>query len=130
MAQKIAINASRCAVIPDKMPFDEASVFFLTYGTSYYALKERGDLRDGETLLVLGAAGGVGLATIEIGKAMGARVVAAVSTPAKARKAREHGADRVVIYPPAPFDASSQRDLARLLRRLAIRTELTSCVTL
>ncbi|WGR73013.1 MULTISPECIES: NADPH:quinone oxidoreductase family protein [unclassified Bradyrhizobium] len=116
MAQKIAINASRCAVIPDKMPFDEASVFFLTYGTSYYALKERGDLRDGETLLVLGAAGGVGLATIEIGKAMGARVVAAVSTPAKARKAREHGADRVVIYPPAPFDASSQRDLARLFK--------------
>ncbi|MCP3441134.1 NADPH:quinone oxidoreductase family protein [Bradyrhizobium sp. CCGUVB14] len=116
MAQKIAINASRCTLIPDKMPFDEASVFFLTYGTSYYALKERGDLREGETLLVLGAAGGVGLATIEIGRVMGARVVAAASSPAKARKAREHGADRVVMYPPALSDASSQKDLAHLFK--------------
>ncbi|NOJ44682.1 NADPH:quinone oxidoreductase family protein [Bradyrhizobium archetypum] len=116
MAQKIAISASRCAVIPDEMPFDEASAFILTYGTSYYALKERGALRVGETLLVLGAAGGVGLAAIEIGKAMGARVVAAVSTPEKARLARKHGADRAVIYPTAPFDASSRREVARLLK--------------
>ncbi|MFK4654321.1 NADPH2:quinone reductase [Bradyrhizobium japonicum] len=116
MAQKIAVDANRCVVIPDKMPFDEASAFILTYGTSYYALKERGSLRSEETLLVLGAAGGVGLAAVEIGKAMGARVVAAVSTTEKAKLVREHGADRVVIYPTAPFDPSSRRDAGRLLK--------------
>lgn len=116
MAQKIAIDASRCVVIPDKMPFDEASAFILTYGTSYYALKERGALRSGETLLVLGAAGGVGLATIEIGKAMGARVVAAISTTEKAVLVREYGADRSVVYPIAPFGPASRRDAARLLK--------------
>ncbi|KRR29865.1 NADPH:quinone oxidoreductase family protein [Bradyrhizobium retamae] len=116
MAQKIAVDASRCVMIPDNMPFDEASAFILTFGTSYYALKEKGGLRSGETLLVLGAAGGVGLAAIEIGKAMGARVVAAVSTTEKATLVREHGADRAVIYPTAPFDASSRRDAARLLK--------------
>lgn len=116
MAQKIAIDASRCVVIPDQMPFDEASAFVLTYGTSYYALKERGALRSGETLLVLGAAGGVGLAAVEIGKAMGARVVAAVSTTEKATLVREHGADRAVIYPIAPFDSSSRRVATRLLK--------------
>ncbi|NLS74772.1 NADPH:quinone oxidoreductase family protein [Bradyrhizobium brasilense] len=116
MAEKIAIDASRCVVIPDKMPFDEASVFILTYGTSYYALKNRAALRRGETLLVLGAAGGVGLAAIEIGKAMGACVVAAVSTTEKATVARGHGADRAVIYPTAPFDPSSRQDAVRLLK--------------
>lgn len=116
MAQKIAIDANRCVVIPDKMPFDEASAFILTYGTSYYALKERGALRSGQTLLVLGAAGGVGLAAVEVGKAMGARVVAAVSTTEKATLVREHGADRAVIYPTAPFSPSSRRDVARLLK--------------
>ncbi|MGY4298656.1 NADPH2:quinone reductase [Bradyrhizobium sp. i1.4.4] len=116
MAQKIAIDASRCVVMPDEMPFDEAAAFILTYGTSYYALKEKGALRSGETLLVLGASGGVGLAAIEIGKAIGARVVAAVSTAAKAKLVREHGADRAVIYSAAPSEAASRRDLARLLK--------------
>jgi NADPH:quinone reductase len=116
MAQKLAVNASRCVAIPNAMPFDDASVFMLTYGTSYYALKEKGALRSGETLLVLGAAGGVGLAAVEIGKAMGARVVAAVSTPQKATLALERGADRAVIYPATPFDMSSRRDAALLLK--------------
>lgn len=116
MAQKIAIDASRCVAIPKKMPFDHASGFIIAYGTSYYALKERGALRSGETLLVLGAAGGVGLAAIEIGKAMGARVVAAVSSTEKATLARERGADRAVIYPTAPFNSSSRKDAARLLK--------------
>lgn len=120
MAEKIAISASRCVVIPDKMPFDEAAVFVLTYGTSYYALKMRGALRRGETLLVLGAAGGVGLAAVEIGKAIGARVVAAISTTEKAILVREHGADRAVVYPTAPFDAASRRDAARLLKEACV----------
>ncbi|MGY3573019.1 NADPH:quinone oxidoreductase family protein [Bradyrhizobium sp. USDA 4504] len=116
MAQKIAIDATRCVAIPDRMPYEEASAFILTYGTSYYALKERGALRNGETLLVLGAAGGVGLAAVEIGKAMGARVVAAVSTNDKAKLVREHGADCSVIYPAALLDSSSRREVTRLLK--------------
>ncbi|WP_027528080.1 NADPH:quinone oxidoreductase family protein [Bradyrhizobium sp. Ec3.3] len=116
MAQKIAIDAGRCVVMPDKMPFDEASAFMLTYGTAYYALKEKAALRSGETLLVLGAAGGVGLAAIEIGRALGARIVAAVSTTEKATLVRERGAARVVIYPTAPFNPISRREAARLLK--------------
>lgn len=116
MAEKIAIDAARCVIIPDTMPFDEASAFILTYGTAYYALKHRGTLRSGETLLVLGAAGGVGLAAIEIGKAIGARVVAAVSTAEKARLVQEHGADRAVIYDAAPFGSWSQKELVRRLK--------------
>ncbi|MGY0576142.1 NADPH:quinone oxidoreductase family protein [Bradyrhizobium sp. RDM12] len=116
MAQKIAVEASRCVMIPDTMPFDEAAAFLLTYGTSYYALKVKAGLRSGETLLVLGAAGGVGLAAIEIGKAIGARVVAAVSTTEKATLVREHGADAAVIYPAAPSDPRSRGEVARLLK--------------
>lgn len=116
MAEKIAVDANRCAVIPDNMPFDEASAFILTYGTSYYALKERGALRSGETLLVLGAAGGVGLAAVEIGRAIGARVVAAASTTEKATIVREHGADCAVVYPATPFDSASRREATRLFK--------------
>ncbi|MFZ0268439.1 alcohol dehydrogenase catalytic domain-containing protein, partial [Caulobacter sp.] len=83
MAEQVALDAVRCTPIPDDMPFDEAAAFILTYGTSYYALKDRGHLKAGETLLVLGAAGGVGLAAVELGKAMGARVIAAASSQEK-----------------------------------------------
>jgi NADPH:quinone reductase len=116
MAQKIAVNASHCVKIPDEMPYEVAASFILTYGTSYYALKERGELKAGETLLVLGAAGGVGLAAVELGKAMGARVVAAVSTGEKAALARDHGADDVVIYPPAPFNDPSRKEAISLFK--------------
>jgi len=80
MAEKVAVDAARVVTIPDAMPFDEAAAFMMTYGTSYYALKDRAELKSGETMLVLGAAGGVGLAAVELGKAMGARVVAAASS--------------------------------------------------
>jgi NADPH2:quinone reductase len=116
MAQKISVNANHCLAIPDVMPVDVASAFILTYGTSYYALRERGELKPGETLLVLGAAGGVGLAAIELGKVMGARVVAAVSTAEKAVLAREHGADNAMIYPGAPFDDSTRKEAVRLFK--------------
>lgn len=102
-AEKVKAPASRVLPIPDAMPFDEASAFILTYGTSYYALKDRGQLKQDETLLVLGAAGGVGIAAVELAKAMGARVVAGVSSEEKAKFAREHGADQTVIYPPGAF---------------------------
>ena len=86
------------------MPFDVAAGLLVTYGTSQHALKDRGELRAGETLLVLGAAGGVGLAAVELGKAMGARVVAAASSEVKAQVARDHGADLAIVYPREPAD--------------------------
>lgn len=107
LAEKAVTDARACIPIPSGMPFDVAAGLIFTYGTSYHALKDRGELRPGETLLVLGAAGGVGLAALELGKAMGARVVAAVSSETKAAVAREHGADQVVIYPRESIDSKA-----------------------
>src|SRR5450631_1460741 len=111
MAQKAIGQANNCWRIPDNMPFDEAAALLLTYGTSQHALKDRAQLRAGETLLVLGAAGGVGLAAVELGKAMGARVVAAASSAEKLALAREHGADDGVQYAAGPLDKSQAREL-------------------
>ncbi|MGQ9426481.1 NADPH:quinone oxidoreductase family protein [Gilvimarinus sp. F26214L] len=97
-AEEIAIDANRLVPIPDEMDYVTASAFLLTYGTSYHALKQRAQLQPGETLLVLGAAGGVGLAAVELGKAMGAKVIAAASTPEKLALAKEHGADELINY--------------------------------
>jgi NADPH2:quinone reductase len=94
------------------MPFDEAAAFLMTYGTSHYALHDRARLQAGETLLVLGAAGGVGLAAVELGKAAGARVVAAASSQAKVDVAMQRGAERGLVYPPGPFDKASSKALA------------------
>lgn len=105
LAEKAVTAASACVSMPEGMPFDAAAGLIFTYGTSYHALVNRGELRAGETLLVLGAAGGVGLAAVEIGKAIGARVVAAVSSESKAAAAREHGADVTVIYPREGIDS-------------------------
>ncbi|RMD50023.1 MAG: NADPH:quinone oxidoreductase family protein, partial [Alphaproteobacteria bacterium] len=104
--------------IPDEMPFDEAAGFLFTYGTTYYALRDRGRLAEGETLLVLGAAGGVGSAAIEIGKAMGARVIAAVSSDEKAAFCRELGADETVVYP-RELDREGQKALSAEFKRVA-----------
>ena len=103
--------------MPDAMPFDEASAFILTYGTSWHALKDRARLKAGETLLVLGAAGGVGVAAIELAKAVGARVVAAVSSDEKAAFCREHGADDTVVYPVGPFDKEGKKALAEQFKQ-------------
>jgi NADPH:quinone reductase-like Zn-dependent oxidoreductase len=89
----------------------------MTYGTNIHGLKDRGRLKAGETLLVLGAAGGVGLAAVELGKAFGARVVAAVSSEEKAQAAREAGADDVVVYPQAPFDKDQSKALANAFKQ-------------
>ena len=83
-ATRICVPALQALRIPDAMPWDQAACFVFTYGTSYHALKDRAHLREGESLLVLGAAGGVGAAAVELGKAMGARVIAAVSSEDKA----------------------------------------------
>jgi NADPH:quinone reductase and related Zn-dependent oxidoreductases len=111
-AEKLKVPANRIMPIPDAMPFDEASAFILTYGTSYYALKDRGLLKPGETVLILGAAGGVGVAAIELAKAMGARVVGAVSSEEKAEFAKACGADATVLYPPGAFAKEQARQLS------------------
>jgi len=116
MAEKLLVDAVRCTPIPDSMPFDEAAAFILTYGTSYYALKDRAHLKAGETLLVLGAAGGVGLAAVELAKAAGARVIAACSSQEKVDLAIAHGADSGVVYPRGPFDKDGQKALANLIK--------------
>jgi NADPH2:quinone reductase len=117
MAEKVKAQAARVLPIPDAMPFDEASAFILTYGTSYYALKDRGQLKAGETLLVLGAAGGVGVAAIELAKAMGARVIGAVSSEEKAAFAKAAGADATVIYPPGAFAKEQSKALAESFKQ-------------
>lgn len=111
-AEKVKAQASRVLPIPDEMPFDEASAFILTYGTSYYALKDRALLKPGETVLVLGAAGGVGVAAIELAKAMGARVVAGVSSDEKAAFAKQYGADVAMVYPPGAFAREQSKALS------------------
>ena len=117
MAEELALEASRLIKIPDAMPFDEAAAFIMTYGTSYYALKDRGHMKPGESLLVLGAAGGVGLAAVELGKAMGARVIAAASSEEKVELAKARGAESGVVYPPGPFDRDGQKALADLFKQ-------------
>ena len=97
-AGEAAVDAQAIIPIPDEMDFNAAAAFEMTYGTSHYALRERGQLQAGETLLVLGAAGGVGLAAVQIGKAMGARVIAAASSDAKLQVCRQQGADEVINY--------------------------------
>ncbi len=93
------------------MPFEQAAALLMTYGTSQHALQDRARLIAGETLLVLGAGGGVGLAAVELGKAMGARVIAAASSPEKLALAREHGADAGVQYIQGPLDKNAARAL-------------------
>jgi len=97
-AQAVCAQASRVVPIPEGVDFQTAAGFVLAYGTSYHALKDRGELKAGETVLVLGAAGGVGLAAVEIAKAMGARVIAAASSPDKLQICRQHGADATIDY--------------------------------
>src|SRR5207244_7368426 len=92
-AEEIKAEAARVIPLPEGMDFDTAAAFGLTYATSDHALRDRGALVAGETLLVLGAAGGVGIAAIEIGKALGARVIACASTDDKLAVCRDHGAD-------------------------------------
>jgi NADPH2:quinone reductase len=116
MAEELSLEAGRLIPIPDAMPFDEAAAFIMTYGTSYYALKDRGHIKPGESLLVLGAAGGVGLAAVELGVAMGARVIAAASSQEKVDLAIKHGANSGVVYPAGPFDKDGAKALAGLFK--------------
>ena len=98
MAEQVVAEVDGVEKIPDSMSFDSGAGFGMIYGTSYHALKQRADLQAGESLLVLGASGGVGIAAVELGRVMGARVIAAASTDEKLEIARQHGADELVNY--------------------------------
>ncbi|MDI1280457.1 MAG: NADPH2:quinone reductase [Brevundimonas sp.] len=112
LVERLAVRADSVIPIPDGMDFETAAALIMTYGTSYYALKDRALLQPGETLLVLGAAGGVGAAAVELGKAMGARVVAAASTNDKVEFALDLGADNGLIYPSGKLDREAQKQLS------------------
>ena len=104
LVEKLVIPAKAGIPLPPGRTFEEGSALLLTYATAVHALVDRGRLESGQTLLVLGAAGGVGIAAVEIGKALGARVIAAVSSEEKAQAAREAGADSALVYPAGELD--------------------------
>ena len=113
LAEKALVPASNALKLPEDRRFEEGSALILTYATSIHALLDRGRLKSEQTLLVLGAAGGVGLAAVELGKAFGARVVAAVSSEEKAQVARDSGADLAIVYPSGPFDPDGAKALSQ-----------------
>ena len=108
--EKIALSAQRVVKIPDTLDFDRAAGITVIYGTTLHALKDRAKLKPGETLAVLGASGGTGLAAIELGKLMGARVIACASSDEKLAFCRERGADETINY--------AKDDLKEALRRV------------
>tara|TARA_B100001250_G_scaffold77325_1_gene63390 strand:+ start:167 stop:1165 length:999 start_codon:yes stop_codon:yes gene_type:complete len=117
-AEKTLVPEASCTLIPDSMDYDSAAALSMTYGTSLYALKQRANLQAGETLLVLGASGGVGLSAIELGKAMGAKVIAAASTQDKVDMCMSHGADEGFIYPSGTLDRDQQKELSNKIKEL------------
>jgi len=116
LSEQVVADAAKLYRLPAGRSFAEGASLILTYATSIHALLDRGRLEAGQTLLVLGAAGGVGLAAVELGKAFGARVIAAVSSEEKAAAARAAGADDVLIYPRAPFDREQSKALAEAFK--------------
>ncbi|MXO47905.1 zinc-binding dehydrogenase [Erythrobacter vulgaris] len=116
LQEKVAVSAARLFKVPEGIDLVQASALLMTYGTTIHGLKDRGDIKEGETVLILGAAGGVGLSAVELAKAYGGRVVAAVSTEEKGDVAKKAGADEVVIYPRAPFDKDQSKALAQAFK--------------
>lgn len=116
MVEKIAIDANSCVPISDAMPFEDAAAFLLTYGTSYYALKNRAHAKAGDSLFVLGAAGGVGLAAVQLGKAMGLTVIAGCSSQEKVDICLANGADHGIVYPSGPLDRDQQKALSTQIK--------------
>ena len=109
---RIAVPAASAYKLPPERSFEDGAALLMTYATSIHALADRGRLKEGDVLLVLGAAGGVGLAAVELGVAFGARVIAAVSSEEKAAAARAAGAHDTIVYGRAPFDKEASKALA------------------
>ena len=116
LAEQVLVPADRAIQLPAGRSFEQGSALLMTYATAIHALVDRGRLQAGQTLLVLGAAGGVGIAAVEIGKALGARVVAGVSSDRKAEAALAAGADAAVVYPSGPFDRGGLKALSQLFK--------------
>ncbi|HTT97177.1 MAG TPA: NADPH:quinone oxidoreductase family protein [Rhizomicrobium sp.] len=112
MQEEIVADPNRSIPMPDSMDFETGAGLILTYGTSHYALKDRAKLKAGETLVVLGAAGGVGLAAVELGKAMGARVIAGASSQEKVDLAKKHGADDGFVYASGKLSRDQQKEFS------------------
>lgn len=116
MAEAVCLPAADCHRLPEAVSDAQAAALQMTYGTALYTLTQRGGLVAGETVVVLGAAGGVGLASVELAHALGARVIACASTDDKLCIAREYGADEGVLYPAGDMDRDAQRAFATDLR--------------
>lgn len=119
LAEKVAVSVFNCFKMPEGMPFEDGASLLMTYGTSAHAYKDRAHLKAGDSVLVLGGAGGIGISAIELAKAWGCRVVAGVSSEAKATIAREAGADEVVVYPYQPLDKDQSKELANAFKAAA-----------
>jgi len=116
LREKAIVPDGRLFPIPEGVPFEKAASLLMTYGTTIHGFKDRGHIKEGDVVLVLGAAGGVGLSAVELAKAYGAKVVAAVSSEAKAEIARNAGADDVVIYPREEMDKAASKELANAFK--------------
>ena len=116
-SEKVIVSPMQIFKKPSSMDFTTASCFTLTYGTSHYALKDRAQLKEGETLLVLGAAGGVGISAIEIGKAIGAKVIAAASSDEKLEVCKEYGADELINY--GDYDLTNKDQIKQFRNEIA-----------
>ncbi len=116
LAEKVVVPAGRMFPVPEGVSFEKAASLLMTYGTTIHGFKDRGHIKQGDTVLILGAAGGVGLSAVELAKAFGARVVAAVSTEEKGQVARNAGADEVVIYPKGEMDKAASKELANAFK--------------
>ena len=119
LAEFVAVPATQAYRIPGDFPDAEAASLLITYATVIHALKDRGQVKAGKSMLLLGAAGGIGLSAIELGKAIGLRVVAAVSSEDKAAVAREAGADETIVYPCGAIDKDASKTLAGAFKAAA-----------
>ena len=120
-AEQICINEFGVFPIPDEISFQLAASYQMAYGTSYHALVQRGELSEGDEVLILGASGGVGLAALDIAKAKGARVVVGVSTDEKAKICRDYGADEVIVYGTGPKDKEEAKAFSTELKSKSIK---------
>lgn len=120
-AEQICINEFAVFPIPDEISFQLAASYQMAYGTSYHALVQRGDLSEGDEVLILGASGGVGLAALDIVKAKGARAVVGVSTEEKAKICRDYGADEVIVYGTGPKDKEEAKAFSAELKSKSIK---------
>ena len=120
-AEQICINELGVFPIPDEISFQLAASYQMAYGTSYHALVQRGDLSEGDEVLILGASGGVGLAALDIVKAKGARAVVGVSTEEKAKICRDYGADEVIVYGTGPKDKEEAKAFSAELKSKSIK---------